>query len=119
MTKVIGLFDGEQKAEEAINALTAADLDDIEFETISHWHHEANVGVRAAPAVNAPSGPAGMGVPVGPISTWNIEDEETEYFRRAVQNGGVLIVVDVDDEEQVSQVKQILHEGSEKVATSS
>jgi hypothetical protein len=116
MTTLIGLFDDEQKAEEAINALTAADLDDVDFETITHWHNEADTGVRAAPAVNAPSGPAGMAVPVGPVTSWNIEDEEVEYFRRAVQNGGVLITVDVDDDDQVEQVKRILQEYSQKLA---
>jgi hypothetical protein len=53
------------------------------------------------------------------FSSWSLDTEEEEYFRRNVQNGGVLVVVDVDDDDNLPHVRTILEETSEKVAVSS
>lgn len=118
MTTLIGLFEDQKKAEKAINALSAADLADVEFETILQWDEESAKELQVAPAF-AGSGSSGAAVAVSRVPSWNLEDEEEQFFKRTVQRGGVLIVVDVDDEDQVPQVNQILKENSEKVATSS
>ena len=119
MTMLIGLFKDQQKAEEAVNALSAAKFDDVEFETILHWDQEQEGQVDVAPAIGAGYTSSGYAAAVARVPSWNLDDEEEQYLKRAVQHGGVLIVVDVDDEEQVPQVNHILQEHSEKVATSS
>ena len=118
MTTLIGLFSDQKMAEEAVNALSAADLDDVEFETILQWDEEQEKEIKVAPAFTG-YGSSGAPVAVSRAPSWNLDDEEEQFFRRSVQHGGVLIVVDVDDEDQVPQVNRILQENSEKVATSS
>jgi hypothetical protein len=118
MTKLVGLFKDQEKAEDAINALSAADLDDVEFKTIMQWDAEQEKQVKVAPVLNTGYGPSGIPVAATLASSWNLDDEEAEYFKRTVQHGGVLIVVDVDDEDRVSQVSHILEENAEKVAVS-
>ncbi len=120
MTTLIGLFEDQQKAEEAINALAAAKLKDIEFETIDSWDEGYGTRIEAMPAPNSGYGPGGaIPVSAGPGLSWNLDDTETDYFRRTVRNGGVLIVVEVDNEDQVPHVNRILQENSVQVATSS
>ena len=119
MTTLIGLFKDQQKAEEAVNALSAAKFDDVEFETILHWDQEQEQEVEIAPALPTGYGSSGYPVAMGYVPSWNLADDEEQFFKRTVQRGGVLIVVDVDDEDQVPQVNRILQEHSEKVATSS
>jgi hypothetical protein len=119
MTTLIGLFKDQQKAEEAVNARAAAELENVEFETILHWDQEQEQEVEIAPALHTGYGSSGYPVAMGYVPSWNLADDEEQYFKRAVQQGGVLIVVDVDDEDQVSQVNRILQENSEKVVTSS
>lgn len=119
MTKLIGLFADEMKAEEAINALTTAGMDDIEFETISSAAEGNGTAVAAAPTLGADRGAAMVPVAGNLFSSWSLDTEEEEYFRRNVQNGGVLVVVDVDDDDNLPHVRTILEETSEKVAVSS
>lgn len=118
MTTVIGLFADEMKAEEAINALSTADMDDIEFETISRWAEGADTAA-AAPTLGSDRGAAVVPVVGNMFSSWSLDTEEEEYFRRNVQNGGVLVVVDVDDDDKLPRVRSILEETGEKVAVSS
>ncbi len=119
MTKLIGLFADEMKAEEAINALTTAGMDDIEFETISRWAEGNDTAVAAAPTLGTDRGAAVVPVAGNLFSSWSLDSEEEEYFRRNVQNGGVLVVVDVDDDDKLPRVRTILEETGEKVAISS
>ncbi|MCC6605019.1 MAG: hypothetical protein IT327_17560 [Anaerolineae bacterium] len=119
MTKLIGLFADEMKAEEAINALTTAGMDDIEFETISRAAEASDTAVAAAPTLGADRGAAVVPVAGNLFSSWSLDTEEAEYFRRNVQNGGVLVVVDVDDDDNLPRVRTILEESGEKVAVSS
>ncbi|MAT98790.1 MAG: hypothetical protein CL608_16730 [Anaerolineaceae bacterium] len=118
MTTLIGLFKDQKTAEAAVDALTAADLDDVEFETILSWDEEQEKEVKVAPAFTG-YGSSGAPVAMSHVPSWNLDDEEERFFKRTVQHGGVLIVVDVDDEDQVPQVNRILEENSEKVAVSS
>ncbi len=119
MTKLIGLFADEMKAEEAINALAAAGMDDVEFETISRRAEANDTAVAAAPTLGADRGAAVVPVVGNLFSSWSLDTEEEEYFRRNVQNGGVLVVVDVDDDDNLPHVRTILEETGEKVAVSS
>ena len=119
MTKLIGLFADEMKAEEAINALAAAGMDDVEFETISRRAEANDTAVAAAPTLGADRGAAVVPVAGNLFSSWSLNTEEEEYFRRNVQNGGVLVVVDVDDDDNLPHVRTILEETGEKVAVSS
>ena len=120
MTSIVGLFTDEQKAEKAIENLGAAEaLADVEFKTISKWEREAETKVALVAGLG--SGTTLAGVPVAATSapSWGLDDEETEYFKRTVQRGGVLVVVDVNDDDQVPQVRRILQETGEKVTVSS
>jgi hypothetical protein len=119
MTKLIGLFADEMKAEEAINALATAGMDDVEFETISRAAEASDTAVAAAPTLGADRGAAVVPVASNLFSSWSLDTEEEEYFRRNVQNGGVLVVVDVDDDDNLPHVRTILEETGEKVAVSS
>lgn len=118
MTKLVGLFKEQEKAEKAINALSAADLDGVDFETIMQWNAEEKKQVEVAPVLNTGYGPSGIPVAATLLPSWNLDAEEEEYFKRTVQHGGVLVVVDADDEDHVSAVKRILEENAEKVAVS-
>lgn len=119
MTKLIGLFADEMKAEEAINALTTAGMDDVEFETISRGVDVNDTAVAAAPTLGADRGAAVVPVAGNLFSSWSLDTEEAEYFRRNVQNGGVLVVVDVEDDDKLPRVRSILEETGEKVTVSS
>ncbi len=119
MTKLIGLFADEMKAEEAINALAAAGMDDVEFETISRRAEANDTAVAATPTLGADRGAAVVPVVGNLFSSWSLDTEVEEYFRRNVQNGGVLVVVDVVDDDNLPHVRTILEETGEKVAVSS
>lgn len=119
MTKLIGLFKDQQKAENAIEQLAAAEMENIEFETISQWEQKRELGAEVVTGLNAGSGASAVPVAARFPASWNLNDEEQLFFKRAVQNGGVLIVVDVNDEDNESRVRSILQETGEKVTTGS
>ena len=83
MTKLIGLFADQKKAEEAVDALSAANLNDIDFETIIRWDEK-----QETEAVVAPTGFSGTPVAVGHLPSWDLDDEEEEFFKRTVQRAG-------------------------------
>lgn len=116
MTTLIGLFADEQKAEAAINALAAMDAADVEFQTITQWDNAPEREIAVAPLMNAGQGAGG--VAVGFLSSWHLDDEEVDYFRRNVKNGGMLVVVDVNNTDYLPHVRRILEETGEKVVTS-
>ncbi len=117
MTTLIGLFKNEQDAETAVQSLAAANLDGIEFRMITDWEQDREPEV---PVVMVPSfGVNPNGISVAPIIPDPVEasSEETRFFKRTVQDGGVMLIVEEVDDEQVPQVKNILQEAGEKVTT--
>ena len=120
MTSVVGLFEDETKAEKAIESLGAAEaLKDVEFKTISRCEQEQKTKVAIVAGLGSGTTLAGVPVAATLAPSWGLDGEETEYFKRTVQRGGVLVVVDVNDDDQVPQVRRILQETGEKVTVSS
>lgn len=117
MTKVIGLVSDQEKAEQVVNDLTKSRLGEMDIHTIDRWDENATIPSQAAPAYDASSGAAGipalmkLGIPSFEFNS----DEEEQYFKRGVQDGGILITVEPDDDDDVSHILRILKQESDRV----
>lgn len=119
MSQVIGLFESQKEAEAAINALTAANLDEKDIQTVESWDDGAPTNKIASPMPAADSSTGNTGVPLpGALSLpgLKLSDEEARYFKRSVQAGGVLVAVELSGDEALSRAKRILEEQGGKVA---
>lgn len=119
MPTLVGLFADQKKAEETVNLLSAAEIDDLEFETVESWEEEQQVVVGVVPTHLSGSGTAAVPALTNISPSWDLSDEEVEFFKRAVRKGGVLIAVSVPDEDQLPQISHILQQHSQKVAGTS
>lgn len=117
MTKLIGLYEDQQKAEKTINALIAANLEGIDIQTLENWENWPDSDVDAVPVASSGYGTGGVPAPALLIPSLGLGEEEEQYFKRSLQNGAILIVVDVSDSEAKTTVKTILRENSVRVTT--
>lgn len=110
MSKVIALFESQAEATRALDALHAGDYKDIETEVIEDARDMdyGTIGV-AAPAPNASTGVAGVVAIPDPLQDIGLDDEEVAWFAQGIRGGGVLVVVEVDDEDAQS-VERILRD---------
>lgn len=110
MAQIIALFNDAGAAESAIDALVKADLDGADIRTIDEGNIAESRGTVALPALAPGSGaPPGVAAPVALApSSSGMEDSEWQFFQRAVEGGGILIVVDTNDEEATAQAQNIL-----------
>jgi hypothetical protein len=112
MVTLFSLFDSELEATNVIDALAATDFgDQVETEIITGGRAIIG-GSIVAPAADPQfqsAVPGPVVLPFGVGENTGLDDEEAAFFAQGVKSGGVLLKVDVDDE-QADVVRRILRE---------
>lgn len=113
MAKIASLFGTEADATQALDTLAEAGFSDTNLKVISSVGEAAtDTGTRAALAPQVGAGVyAQAAVPRNFAADWDLSAEEAEFFIRGVRNGGVLVLLDVQ-EERVGTVRRILQDGN-------
>lgn len=120
MTYLVGLMGNQKEAEKAISALAKIHKDDIEIHTVEEWPEGQAPQLKLMPSFASGYEPTATMAPftaVSPLS--ELSAEETDFFKRSVRNDGVLVVVNVADEERLPKVKRVLQEHSVQMITRS
>lgn len=117
MTQLIGLVDGQREAGEMMKSLIAAGLDGSDIHIIEEWPDDPGPQVDLRPGPNPDFGVTGTTAAAGPDISRRLElgDEEAQFFKRSVQKGGVLVVVEASDTQAVTLAKRILEAESNRV----
>lgn len=110
MAKVVSLFESQEEATKALDALYASSYESVDAEVIDNVS-ELDYGETGvvAPAPNASTGVAGAVDIPNPLQDTDLGDEEAAWFAQGVQGGGVLVVAEVDDE-HAEAVAQLFHD---------
>lgn len=118
--QIFGLFSNQEQAEEAVNALVAANLEDSSIQTIDKGSVNAESGPLVIPANHPGAGGfSGAVLPVNiPKNLTGDDGDAEQFFQRSLERGGVLIVVEPSDEEAFTQAKRILEEQGAQVLSS-
>ena len=117
MTYLVGLMNNQKEAEKAISALAEIQKEDIEIHTVQDWPEGQAPQFKLMPSFGSGYEPTATIAPftaVSPLS--ELSAEETDFFKRSVRNDGVLVVVNVADEEWLPKAKRVLQEHSVKMA---
>ena len=116
MTKIIGLFSDQMKAEQVVNTLTQAHLGDIDIHIVDEWNEETDIQPPITPAYSTGSGMHGFPVlPRVGMPSLGLGDEEEQFFKRGVQGGGVVVSVKLTNDDDIHQVERILEQQSDRV----
>lgn len=112
MRELIALYSTQEEAEKAVEVLAAATLGDHEVRVLSKWHDVKNRTLDIVPVSHPTSGLTGV---VGPSANFTAAapgsgDEANRFFDQALKKGGVLIAVQLGDDEYVDRAKSILGE---------
>jgi hypothetical protein len=86
MTQIVGLFSTHNEADRAVEALSATRIENKNIHTLV-----------AAPGIDI-------------SAALDLEEEKTSYFKRSVQNGGVLVLVDLADDAHITRAMHVLAE---------
>lgn len=111
MIKLISLFSDQEEADKAVDALADADLGDADIQVISEWPGELDKKLQMLPVSNPSAGLSGA---VGPRARADEIIDETssgdaaEFFRRSLQRGGLIVAVDVDNDDYRKRAESIL-----------
>lgn len=110
MTQLYGLFSNQKEAEQAIEALAQARLDNSVIHTMEKWNKDDTP--VAVPSVHAGSGgPAGGAMPLTAfLPDISVDNDAKRFFQRSLEKGGVLVAVDPEDDVALVQAKRILEE---------
>ena len=94
MSQLIGLFSNQTDAEQALADLTAAGVrkSDLQMMVVTPGTAVAN--------------------------SFNLTNQTAHTFRQKTQNGGVLVIVNRDNNQPITQVKDILQQNSLTIAAS-
>jgi hypothetical protein len=109
MSQLYGLFSNQKEAEQAVNALAEAKLDDSAIHTMENWRADA------APVI-IPATQTGPNRTVGAVPLTNFlpdfpaDDGAKQFFQRSLERGGVLVTVDPDDDTAFVEAKRILEQ---------
>lgn len=110
MTKLVGLFSNQEEAEQAVNALAEAKLDNSAIHTMESWN--VNDAPALIPSVHAGSGgTSGTATPSATfLPDFSMDNDTKQFFQRSLEKGGVLVTVDPEDDTAFAQAKRILEE---------
>lgn len=122
MSHLVALFENQKDAEKAVSELSKADIGENDIRTIEDWYDdEENPKMNAIPAVNPGYGTGAVGV-AAPFAnlpqSLGLTEQENQYFKNAVQNGGTLVVVSVEDDDNIPETRRILDKYSDQIANS-
>lgn len=120
MTKVIALFENQEEATTAVDALTEAGLESADISVYESTPQEKKSDTVAPsptrawawqPRPSTASQPASTNMtPTDPVEDLDLGEEEEEFLRRNVDGGGVLVVVDCEDDETADRAESVLEE---------
>jgi hypothetical protein len=120
MARIAVLFGSEANATHALDALAQAGYDN-DNNRVFYGPTETliNPGAIMAATPHTVGGPHGQAVvPLDLGGEWDLAEDEVEFFSRAVSNGGVLALLDVDNTD-AGAVHQILRQHNGRVSTQS
>jgi hypothetical protein len=109
MSQLYGLFSNQKDAEQAVNALAEAELDNSAIHTMER------LSVDATPVV-IPTAQTGPNTTVGAVPLTNflpdlsIDNDAKQFLKRSLEGGGVLVTVDPADDMAFIQAKRILEQ---------
>ncbi len=117
MQQIVGLFSDQKKAEKAVDALATASLSESDIRTIDEWSDELDTEFDVAVAPNPDAGMIGMASPASPATPpLKLSNEQAQFFKRSLMNGGVLVIVEVAGDATSSRAKAILEDHGGLVA---
>ena len=98
MATVASLSGSQAEATHALDALVHSPFADVETRVL-----EPPAGAPGTPDALGTVGLVGnnrrLAVLFPDVIDWDLDEETEEFFARGLQNGGVLVVADVDDEQ--------------------
>jgi hypothetical protein len=110
--QIIGLLRDQEQAEQAVNELLAADLEDSSIQTIDKSSINPESGLLVLPVHQGGAG-GFTGAAFSSDSLKNLTGDDSDarqFFQRNLERGGVLIIVEPSDEMAFTQAKRILEE---------
>ena len=117
MTTLVGLVSDQQHAEEIVNALAKIQPDEIDVRTIEKWPDNLDANLNMAPAFGNTYETTAVAAPLTDVSPLaDLDDDEASFFKRNVQNGGVLIVVGFAGDKHRTEVERIFQKHDVRVA---
>jgi hypothetical protein len=116
MKKLYGLFNDQEEAGDAVEALAAAGFEDADIHQIENSGDLETDMVAVAPIHG---GGYGAATPLTyPSFLSDLGDTEVRgYLHRSLKNGGVLVVIEPADDEAHSKIKHILEEAGGQVTS--
>ena len=119
MTKLASLFASQFDATRALDALNQYDFGDIEIEVVEGVAEAATRTDDVVPVVpvryRQDTGLQGDTAFLPYLDDMDLDDDEAEFFRRGVRHGGVLVLVEVDDDHGAA-VEQLLRDHGGRTA---
>lgn len=106
MTKLYGLFTNQKEAEQAVDTMAEAKLDNSAIRTIEEWN--ADDAPAVIPSVQAGTGGIIDGATLLPDSS--MDNDAKQFFKRSLERGGILVIVDPEDHTAFVRAKRILEE---------
>lgn len=112
MTKIVSLFGSQAEATTAVERLAMLDFyDELETEVIDSFAAGSNVETTTVVAVVAPETHQVMApaMPYWPVTGLDLDEETSAFFERGLSNGGVLVIIEGDDQ-YAGSIRQLLRE---------
>lgn len=118
---ITGLFGTQKQGGAAVQALTAAGIEDLDIEVLGQERLKetaaGNAFIPMAPTEPASSGTMAAAIKTGPspvllsdnyLKQLGVPMKEAAFFADAIANGAVLLAVTPDDEADAQAVRRIL-----------
>lgn len=121
MMTVASLFESQAEATEAVDALAQSPFEDVEYRVYEHnmAHESDDVQAIGLPTTEPSVGGAGPVAIVSNVGTKLGNEDLSDFFRDAVENGdGVLVVAEVD-EDRAPQLEAFFREHGGRTAADS
>ncbi len=109
MSQLYGLFSNQKDAEQAVNALAEADLDNSAIHTMESLSADT-VSVVIPAAQTGPNTTVGAVPLTNFLSDFSVDSGAKQFFKRSLERGGVLVTVDPTDDTAFVQAKRILEQ---------
>ena len=116
MKKIYGLFNNQEEAGNAIEALLAAGFEDAPIHTIEDSTALETETVAVAPIHEGGYG-AATALPFPNFLSDLNGSEAREFIHRSLKNGGGLIVIETVDDDEFAQIKRILEDEGGQITT--
>lgn len=108
MDIVVGIFDNQQDAEEAVNQLDALDLEPDTIRVMTRSRIERGEGFFGSLARSFSGGDSPVS---SALTSFGLDAEEAEFYDQELDEEGVLVAVKVDDD-QAPRVMSAMREAN-------